>query len=262
MRTEDQSLPQGQVEALVTVDVIVAEMLNDLGVYTTTEKQRLTGLVIPAIREIRLFHKASIQVAYPKINEAGIVAFPDDLIDYIQIGIPVMGRIQDLGLDNKMLIDRSMDCGDPSREMQQYVGNGSPINFISNNNLDNFGGSNTFTPTWYGSRVMKTAYYKVDEVARQIQFNGRIPNDQIVLVYKSSGISLNTLIPTVMIKPIKAIVMSERVVHSLSVPDNYKERLKIRQKEAIEELRAFTQKFTMAQYKQVLYESKRQTPKP
>jgi hypothetical protein len=255
---EKQSFPEGQVGALYTVDQIVAEMLNDLNDYSTSQKQRLTGLCIPAIREVRLFHKASIQVAYPKINEAGIVLFPPDMIDYIQIGIPHFGKIHNLGLDNDMLLDRSTDCGEDARVMEPIMTSGPSIQYLN----PNWTGLNSFNPTWYGTRSLKTAYYKVDETARRIQFNGRIPNGEIVLVYKSSGISLNTLIPAEMVTPIKNIVMYNKNLHNLSVPDNYKERLRVEKNEAIAMLRAFNLKFTMAQYKQVLYGAKRQTAKP
>jgi hypothetical protein len=255
---ENQSTPTQQISGFSTIDYVVAEMQVELDDYSTTQNQRLTALVISALREIRLYHKAAIQVAYLTINEAGIIPFPFDYMDFINIGIPMNGQLWNLTEDNKMLLDRSTDCGEDSRVMSQGSSFENRISILTPS-----WSLNRFTPTYYGvSGGRNTGYYKVDEQARQIQFDGKIPRGEVVLVYKSTGIGPNTVIGAEMIKPLKNIAHYNRVKFNKNESMNQKMLLKKDMEEAVMELRAFAQRFTMKQYMDVLWGAKRQTAKP
>lgn len=254
----NQSTPANQLSGLTTIDYVVAEMLNELEDYSTIQKQRLIGLVISALRDIRLYHKSSTQVAYLTINEAGIIPYPHDYVDYINIGIPINGQLWDLTQDKKMLLDRATKCGTDSRVMNEYFAVDQPVRFWSP-----IWQGNKFVPTYYGiGGGYNTAYYKLDDEARQIQFDGRIPHGEVVLVYKSTGVSVNTVIPFEMIKPLKQIAHYNRVKFNMVIPMNHKQLLKKDMEESIMELRAFVQKFTISEYLDVLFRYKKQTGKP
>jgi hypothetical protein len=255
---ENQSTPTQQISGFSTIDYVVAEMQVELDDYSTTQNQRLTALVVSALREIRLYHKAAIQVAYLTINEAGIIPFPFDYMDFINIGIPMNGQLWNLTEDNKMLLDRSTDCGEDSRVMSQGSSFENRVSILTPS-----WSLNRFTPTYYGvSGGRNTGYYKVDEQARQIQFDGKIPRGEVVLVYKSTGIGPNTVIGAEMIKPLKNIAHYNRVKFNKNESMNQKMLLKKDMEEAVMELRAFAQRFTMKQYMDVLWAAKRQTAKP
>jgi len=255
---ENQSTPTQQISGFSTIDYVVAEMQAELDDYSTTQNQRLTALVISALREIRLYHKAAIQVAYLTINEAGIIPFPFDYMDFINIGIPMNGQLWNLTEDNKMLLDRSTDCGEDSRVMSQGSSFENRISILTPS-----WSLNRFTPTYYGvSGGRNTGYYKVDEQARQIQFDGKIPRGEVVLVYKSTGIGPNTVIGAEMIKPLKNIAHYNKVKFNKNESMNQKMLLKKDMEESVMELRAFAQRFTMKQYMDVLWGAKRQTAKP
>jgi hypothetical protein len=254
----NQSTPTQQISGFSTIDYVVAEMQVELDDYSTTQNQRLTTLVIAALREIRLYHKAAIQVAYLTINEAGIIPFPYDYMDFINIGIPMNGQIHNLTQDNKMLLDRDTDCGVDSRTMSEGSSVENRISILSPS-----WSLNRFAPTYYGvSGGRNTGYYKVDEQARQIQFDGRIPRGEIVLVYKSTGIGPNTVIGAEMIKPLKNITYYNMVKLNANVSMNQKMLMKKDMEESIMELRSYAQRFTMKQYMDVLWGAKRQTAKP
>jgi hypothetical protein len=255
---ENQSTPTQQISGFSTIDYVVAEMQVELDDYSTTQNQRLTALVVSALREIRLYHKAAIQVAYLTINEAGIIPFPFDYMDFINIGIPMNGQLWNLTEDNKMLLDRSTDCGEDGRVMSQGSSFENRISILTPS-----WSLNRFTPTYYGvSGGRNTGYYKVDEQARQIQFDGKIPRGEVVLVYKSTGIGPNTVIGAEMIKPLKNIAHYNRVKFNKNESMNQKMLLKKDMEESVMELRAFAQRFTMKQYMDVLWGAKRQTAKP
>jgi hypothetical protein len=168
------------------------------------------------------------------------------------------GQIHNLTQDNKMLLDRDTDCGVDSRTMSEGSSVENRISILSPS-----WSLNRFAPTYYGvSGGRNTGYYKVDEQARQIQFDGRIPRGEIVLVYKSTGIGPNTVIGAEMIKPLKNITYYNMVKLNANVSMNQKMLMKKDMEESIMELRSYAQRFTMKQYMDVLWGAKRQTAKP
>jgi len=253
----NQSTPSNQVSGLTDLSYVIAEVQNELNDYSPTQRQRLLGLGISILRDIRIYNQASIQVAYITVNEAGVVELPRDYIDYIQIGVKDHGQLRALTLDENMLIDRSESCAEPTREMTHY----------NNDNFYNGGffglyNNGIFTPTYYGlGGGRNSAYYKVDKTANRIQFDGRLVNQEVVLLYKSTGISPNTAFGWEVVNPIKSGIHYKRIEFDLTVSMNMKALLKEEYNEEIKKLRAFTQKFTLTEYMDVYRRKKKQTQK-
>lgn len=262
----NQSTPPNQVPGLATLDYVVAEVQNELEDYGPRQRSRLVGLAISGLRDFRLYDQSLTQIAYLTINEAGIATLPPDYVDYISIGQKTnAGNIRDFTLNNKMALDRDTDCGEPTRVI-------NPAMSMKDQNLINSGafvlapywGNNNFVPTYYGiGGGYNTAYYKVDKAANIIIFNGIVPRDEVVLVYKSTGVSVNTLVPQELIEPIKAWVHYKRVEYDMRVPMNTKELYAEELRQARMKLRAFTQKFTISEYlDHCVYRNKKQSPRP
>jgi hypothetical protein len=253
----NQSTPSNQVSGLTDLNYVVAEVQNELNDYSQNQTQRLLGLGISILRDIRIYNQASIQVAYITVNEAGVVELPRDYIDYITIGVKDHGQLRALTLDENMLLDRSESCAEPTREMTHY----------SNDNFYNRGffglyNNGVFMPTYYGiGGGRNSAYYKVDKTANRIQFDGRLINQEVVLLYKSTGISANTAFGWEVVNPIKSGIQYKRVEFDLTVPMNMKSLLKEEYNEEIKKLRAFTQKFTLTEYMDIYRRKKKQTQK-
>ena len=255
----NQSTPSNQVSGLTDLSYVVAEVQNELNNYSDKTRQRLLALGISIIRDIRIYNQASIQVAYITVNEAGVVELPRDYIDYITIGVRDNGQLRALTLDETMLLDRAESCGEPTRHMTNYNND--------NNGFYNggfFGGYNNgvFVPTYYGiSGGRNSAYYKVDKTANRIQFDGRLINQEVVLLYKSTGISANTAFGWEVVNPVKSGIHYKNVEFDSNVPMNMKMMLKQEYNEEISKLRAFTQKFTISEYMDVYRRYKKQTQK-
>jgi hypothetical protein len=255
----NQSIPSNQVSGLTDLNYVVAEVQNELNDYSQNQTQRLLGLGISILRDIRIYNQAAVQVAYMNVNEAGIVELPRDYIDYIQIGVKDHGQLRTLTLDNNMLLDRGESCAEPTRTMERYG-----ADFGNWNNNLQFGAYNNgvFVPTYYGiGGGRNSAYYKIDKAANRIQFDGFLLNSEVVLVYKSTGIGPNTVFGWETVNPLKAGIQYKRIEHDLTVPMNQKMLLKETYDEEIRKLRAFVQKFTKAEYLDVYHRHKKQTPK-
>lgn len=265
IRDGSQSFPANQVSGLVSIDYVVAEIQAELNDYGPTQRSRLLALAISAVRDFRLYDSGLVQIAYLDINEAGIAILPRDYIDYVQIGeLTLAGNVRDFTLNPAMALNRQLDCGVPDRVM-------NPTMAVNNQNVMNAGvffvspvwGGNNIVPTFYGSSGgWNNGYYKVDKAAGVIQFNGVIPQNQIVLVYKSTGIGTTTPIPYEMIAAIKAHVHYARVKTDARVSLGQKQMYKDDLREERTKLRAFTQNFNLAEYLDALYRFKKQSPRP
>lgn len=254
----NQTTPPNQVPAAITVDYVVAEMCAEIEDYSTLKKQHFTTLIIANLRAIRLYHKALVQVAYLKINDAGIIPYPPDMVKFLDAGMAFYGQMRSFSENTNMLLNRATDCGEDARHMTDYLSaGGGYFNLyapIWNTSLQ---------PTYYGAAVgLNQAYYKLDDAARQIQFDGIIPKGEVVLLYTSTGISPNTVITPELITPLKNMAFYDSNKHRVSVPESMKVRYERDKNEAIASLRHFVQSFTKKQYKDILYRSKKQTAKP
>ena len=255
----NETTPINQISGLTDLNYVVAEVQNELNDYSQNQTQRLLGLGISVLRDIRIYNQASIQVAYFKINEAGIVPLPHDYIDYIEIGVKDNGQLRALTLDNNMLLDRGESCAEPTRKMQRNI-NTLP-NYQNQLVFGRYMG-NVFTPTYYGvSGGRNTGYYKVDKAANRIQFDGVFINNEVILVYKSTGIGPNTAFGLEVVNPLKAGIHYKKVQYDTTTAMNQKMLLKQDYDQEVLKLRAFTQKFTKSEYLDVYHKWKKQTQK-
>jgi hypothetical protein len=264
MQNGNQSTPSNQTKALVILDYVIAEVMNEIEDYGPRQRSRLLGLAISALRDFRLYDQSLTQIAYIQINEAGIAVLPKDFVSYVQIGtVTHAGNVRDFTLNNKMALNREMDCGEPARVI-------NPAMAVQNQNVLNSGlfalnpywGNNNIVPTMYGrGGGLNDAYYKIDKAAGIIIFNGIVPKNEVVLVYNSTGISPETAIPPELIAPIKAFVHYKRVQYDARVSMNQKQLLKQELDEERSKLRAFTQRFTLSEYRDMVLSQKKQSPK-
>lgn len=260
----NQSEPEGQIGAIVNLDYVVSNVQNELNDYSMAQYKRLLQLAIDGLRQLRIYHAGSLQVAYLQVNSAGIVAFPKDYIDYSKIGVYVHGQVVTLTINDNMALNRAKRCSEDIRVMEKDT-SGAIVSGLSDGYY--------FTPHFRGTQYIGSlyglggginqAYYRVDKAARQIQFNGYIPNSkEIVLEYKSTGISAGTIISAEEIDPLKKWVHQYRVEYDDRVSLATKERRENQLITSINNLRTFRGKFTMAEYMDTLYRSHKQSPKP
>lgn len=260
----NQSEPEGQVGALLTLSYVVRSIQNDLNDYSMQQYKRLMQITIEGLGFLRIFHAGAIQVAYLQCNSAGIVPFPKDYIRYSKIGIYCHGRVVTLTMNNTMALNRAQVCAEDIRVMEGQ-GGGSII--------DGWTDGYYFAPHYVGDQYVgglygagggiNIAYYKIDEVAKQIQFNGFIPNDKrMVLEYQSTGISAGTIISRDELDPLKKYVHQYRVEYDDRVPLSTKERRGDQFDKSVIQLRASKGYFTMSEYMDTLYRAHKQSPKP
>lgn len=260
----NQDIPQGQFGSMVTLSYIVRNMQNETEDYSEKNYKRLLQIVIDGIREMRLYHQPAIQVLYFELPDSGILPFPSDYIDWVKIAIPVQGQMITLSVNNGMVLNRAQVCAEDIRTMNR------------NNSFNTVGDGYFFAPHYNGGDFVgglygvgggfNTAYFKVDKTAQQIQFEGVIPaiaeGKIVVMEYKSTGISAGTVVAAEMIEPLKRWAIWRSSMHKADVAMNLKQMYEEDYYKAVRRLRAFNNRFSLSQYMDVLYRSKKQSPKP
>lgn len=258
----NQSEPQGQIGAVLNLAYVVRSVQNELGDYSMHQYKRLMQLAIDGMRFLNLFHNPCIQVVYGQVNDAGIFPFPNDYVAYNKIGIYCHGRLITLTLNNKMALNRAQQCAEDIRVMESNSGWAL---------IDDISDGYFFSPHYWGGNYIgglygvgggiNTAYYRVDEQARQVQFNGYIPNDKrIVMEYQSSGISEGTIIGPQVIESLKKYIQLYRVKYKGASMSSI-EMMERDLDKAVSRLRAFNGRFTLEEHLDVMYASRKQSPK-
>lgn len=252
--------PIQDVGAFANIRYVVMSVLQDMRIYSMNEYRDLVQVVINGVRHMRLYHQASIEVAYLKRDAHGKIRFPKGYVDYIKIGVLINGNVWNLSVNDDMAINRGEKCGIDVRQIQR----GDPIDlslFSTYNYPSHFRGT-TFISTLYGlSGGFNFGYYKVDNTARTIQIDGNILNDEIILEYKSTGISASTIIRAENIEPLKLWTHWQRIEYDPRERDSVKERRKNQFIDSIGMMRDFENAFTMQEILDDAWSSRKQTPK-
>jgi hypothetical protein len=260
----NESIPQGQFGALKPLSYVVRNIQNEIEDYSEKQYKRMMQIAIDVMRDIRLYDQPSVQVVYFTLPPSGVFPFPHDYIDWIKIAIPIRGQMITLSVNNNMVLNRAQVCADDIRTMQKF------------GSFDALGDGYGFSPHWYGGQFVgglygagggfNTAYFREDKTAQQFQFDGVIPNISegkiVVMEYKSTGISDGSIIPAELIEPIKRGVIYRMNQHKSEVPMNTKQMYEQDYYRAVKRMRSFNNKFSMSQYMDTLYQTKKQTPKP
>lgn len=259
----NESIPEGQFGAYVPLSYIVRNIQNETEDYSEKNYKRMLQIVIDIMRDIRLFNNPAVQVVYFELPDSGVFPFPSDYIDWIKIGIPVRGQFYTLSVNNNMVLNRAQVCAEDIRTMSNY-------------GVDNITGGYYFSPHWNQGQYVgglygvgggwNTAYFREDKTAQQFQFDGVIPaiaeGKILVMEYKSTGISAGSIVPAEMIEPLKRGAIYRSNMHKPDLAMNMKLLYKDDYETALVKLKAFINKFSMSQYMDTLYASKKQSPKP
>ena len=132
---------------------------------------------IDGYRDLNMYHFGSQGVNYSKstVSDVKTINLPDDYIGFIRLYLPYNGQEWALTENTDIIKTLTLDGGDYT--LDSDYGEGVDINDGSTGLYGSVGGKNS-------------NYYAIDEANRRIHVNLDV-NSELVLVYKSSGISLD-----------------------------------------------------------------------
>lgn len=246
--------------ANVSIRYCVMNAIKRTGDHSMNEYFDNLQLAIDCVRELRLYHEASIEVLYAQPNDAGIVLFPPDMIDYVKVGIEVYGQLFNLTLNENMILNRAQKCGVDLREMHRGVGL-----------IPQLTGGYFYAPHFRGSQYIEglyglgggfnVAYYRPDYKMRRFEFDGFLKNNEVIIEYKSTGISAGSIISAQAIPVIREYILWQRIENDPRVPTTQKQRKQDQYDAEVEKLRTYTNNFTMQEFLDTMYSTYKQSPK-
>lgn len=264
MKYEDnnQLQPISDQPAGVSLRYIVFSILNRIDDSSMKEYRRLMQIAIECVQEeMRLYHAASIEVFYGKVNEHGILQMPPDCVDWIKIGFQINGQLYNLAVNDNMVLNRGTKCGVDVREMikgglQVF----SPLNGYYY--TDHFSPAGRYMGGLYGlGGGFSQAVYRWDKTMNRFQIDGNLMNQELIVEYKSSGISAGTIIERELVAPVRNYVRWHRIEDDPLTPRSEKDAKQDQYEKSVEMLRSFRNRMTMREFLDTKYRTSKQTIK-
>lgn len=213
-----------KIYSYLPIQTVVRSYMNRKGEKALTNFQRYLQIAIEGYSSIGIFEGNVVEVAYLTVNqETNTVQLPVDFITYFKIGVNINGRLWTLTKNDDMVPLRPETiCAAPI----ETVATSTDIDYSLLGGYYfaphyRYGG---YVDTLYGlSGGFNTAYYKVDYKNMVIQFQGYVPNGEIILEYQSSNVSSGSmLIPRQATPAVRSYLDWACILHDPRVPMNEK----------------------------------------
>lgn len=237
--------------ALLTLDGLVASMQYRLGDFVTHDVMRIKQFIIEGYSDLHSNHIPVVKVKYMTVPSSNVLAMPDDMTDYVSIGVMVNGKAIELGRNKNMAPVRVNSTGsavvNEANVGLQDTDPSSP-KYMDISGMYGLGGG------------AADAYYKLDWTNRLIIFIKSVPNDEIILQYRSNGISIDSdvYIPSKYREVLIAWVGWKLVEYSRTSTRGERQDKEQRYWNELEKVKAIEGSFTEQELRDVLAFSRRQ----
>lgn len=258
----------------VSLNYIVHRVLMDRGDNSMRFYKKFLQYAIDGYTKLNLHSIETIRVAYLPIDQNTKQAtLPEDYLFYTKIGYNKGGVAHTLSLNEDLMLVRKTDsCGNGENDNLSICGDSDSGNVLSLVSLPYSGyyylphyRNGQFVAELYGGRGNQNnaGYYRIDKQKRKIVFNSEIALDEVILEYKSSGVSADgeTIISREYIPTLVAYVHWQLKEYNDKVPQS--EKIRLQQRYIAEEkmVRRLELGFTIEEYLDTARNSYRQTPK-
>ena len=251
----------------VNLDYVVQSVMVSLKQSSFHNYQRLLHFTAEGFTELNMFTMNNIKVAYLPVNSNLTVDLPEDFISYVKIGIEIGGRVWTLGLDSNIALPRKVDkCGNTLAQVIS-CSNDSDISSVSPLGGFLFAAhyrNGNYVGELYGmGGGFNVAYYTLDMERRQIVLTSDVPQSEIILEYRSSGVMADgsSVVPRQAVKALKAYVLWQLIENDPRVPMNLKQRNEQQYYIAYDKLKFFEDHFTMEEYLDHTYSESKSSPR-
>lgn len=163
-----------QTEGVVTLKAIVKNALWQAK-RPTSDHARFYELAYRGYRELRLHHvREGVKLSKLTPDSINCVDFPEDMIDFVGIGVPVNGKLSLLTRDDDIIITTTL------------VGSVETQDNDAGEDVDIY---DSTTDGYYAKGgINYDGYYKIDWENRRIMLNS-VTRTEVILAYVSSGVN-------------------------------------------------------------------------
>lgn len=241
------------------LDYIVSRVQSDIQDYSTAGYQRLLQMAINGYKELNYTILPVIKTKYLPISIINTVDFPCDYVDYVAIGVVVGGTMTTLTLNPKMPLTRKKDdCGLSviSATAQAGTPNAMSSPLVGMSYARAFrGGQYVGEQYATGGGKNRYGYFRIDHDMRRIQFENSVPQTEIMLEYKSTGIDSmgDALVPDFAAQALVDYVHYQRLRFDRRATGQDKAMALQEYSRQFIVLRKKTLKFTMSEYLDAKY---------
>lgn len=260
---------------IVNLEYVVHSVLMDIDDYSLIMYKKFLQYAVDGILDLNLFVGDQVKVAYLPVNKnTKTVNLPLDYIKYTKIGYNDGGSISIFGLNKDLMLARDKDdCGNQVNDNSDNCGcKGSSETSLPAIIYPTSGyyyaphfRNGQFVGELFGGAGGRNNHgeFRIDHQNRQIVFNSEISVDEIILEYKSSGVSDDgsTCIPREYVPALKAYIHWQRKRYKDKESMGEKERLKKEYYDAFEQLKNLELSFTLREYLDSTRSTYKQTPK-
>jgi hypothetical protein len=247
----------------LTIEQVVKSTMNERGEKTLTNFERYMQMAIEGFSDMNTFEINSVNVVYLDINPDTMLAnLPPDFITMTKLGININGKMWTLTVNNDILLPPDSSICD----IEPAAVEGRNITTEPNGGYwfaPHINRSGVYVDTLYGlGGGFNTAYYRIDLTRRVIYFQGRIPNNQVIMEYKSSGIKGSaTLVPRTAVPALKAYLHWKFCENDYRMPMGEKMRKEQLYDKELKKLTEIENSFTMDEFLDTMYSTYSQSPK-
>lgn len=239
--------------AYIPLSSIVNEVLIERNDDSGKNVERFTAFAIRGFRELKKFTINSIVVKHIMMDDLLRIPIPGDMMQYTKIGINVGGRLWNLGVNHDLVKPRAVDCGNDIRDIT-----------TDSSQLINAGGY-YYVDHWHNGRYVaglygkgggfRQSYYTIDKERGMILFDTPVPRGEVILEYRSDGISDQTMVPVAAMEAIIEFINWRDYVGKKDPRAEMSAQNFYRAETA---LRSFNLKFDPTAYMDMLYKTKNQ----
>lgn len=255
--------------ATKNIDYIVHSVMADLKETDTKNFPYYLKWALDGYRELNLFSLPCIKTVCLPVSNILTIDLPDDYVKYTAIGIRLKNHIFLLGRNDDMLLRRDDDCEVPIETVVQkpdHFAGIFPYYYFFSGVFRN--GQYVGEQYAQGGGWSRKGYYKIDEEMHRIQFSGMIPKTEIILEYKSTGLSCDgsVEVPNQAISALNAFVHWQRVEHDESLKGLRNYGMQVDRKERLwkiefNKLKHYNLMFTVQEFLDAKWRTIKQTPK-
>jgi hypothetical protein len=249
------------VNSYLNLFQVVKSFLNERNEKALTNFERYLQFAIEGYSDMQLFTMNTIDVAYLQVDpQTNSALLPPDFITMTKIGINIRGRLWTLTLNNDIVLPPPESiCSEP-------------IDRVNTETENSVSGGYSFFPhyrngvyidTLYGlGGGFNVAYYRIDMNNRVIYFDGKVPNGEVILEYKSSGVKAGgALIPRQAVPALKAYIYWKSIAMDVRLSMSERQAAKMEYYERLHECKLLELSFTADEYLDVAYGNMSQGPK-
>lgn len=246
-----------------SLDYCISQVQNDIQDFSPSKRAQLGQFAINTFKDYYTFGAGplSVEILYAIPNSIGAINMPLDYEDYTKVAIQVNGQYVTLSLNNNMLLNRRVECGEELLEgadTQQLNALTTPYTFyyVPHFRAGNYVGEMYSVTGGYNG----AGYFTIDNKLRRFIISN-VPQTEVVIEYISNAASINSIVEDSAVEMIRYGIHDQLATFDRLMNQAEKERINGKFYAARDRYNTFKTVPTVDEYKDAIWSSMKSTIK-